>query len=81
MILITEFHLFLYSPILAYDKLVGDGSEDVTVFASSQKALSFLRKYYDSSYGVFPHLTAIIDVKDGVSEKDLIIMLIVSFYS
>jgi hypothetical protein len=40
--------------------------KNVTVFASSGPSLSFLRKYYDEDFGVFPYLTAIIDVEDGV---------------
>lgn len=51
----------------SYSQLIqSSNGDDITVFASSQTSLSFLRKYYDQSYGVFPHLTAIIDVKDGV---------------
>jgi len=44
------------------DKLTGD----LTVFSSSQTKVSPLRKYYDSqNKHIYPHLTAIIDVKDG----------------
>jgi len=39
---------------------------NVTVFASSGQSLSFVRKYYDEGVGVFPYLTAIVDVQDGV---------------
>ena len=40
----------------------------ITVHSSSQYALSFLRLYIDREQNfIFPHLTAIIDVKDGVS--------------
>jgi hypothetical protein len=39
----------------------------ITVHSSSQYALSFLRLYIDREQNfIFPHLTAIIDVKDGV---------------
>lgn len=40
---------------------------NITVHAASQTSLSFLRTYYqrDLDY-VFPHLTAIVDVKDGI---------------
>ncbi|KAL7489282.1 hypothetical protein ACHAW6_014867 [Cyclotella cf. meneghiniana] len=42
-------------------------SEATHVFASSQSALSFLRRYYDiTSQRLYPYLTAIIDVRDGV---------------
>jgi hypothetical protein len=41
---------------------------NVTVFASSGQSLSFVRKYYDEGVGVFPYLTAIVDVQDGVSD-------------
>eukprot|EP00804_Cyclotella_cryptica_P014456 CCRYP_004784-RB/>CCRYP_004784-RB protein AED:0.32 eAED:0.32 QI:669/1/1/1/0.5/0.66/3/606/213 len=42
-------------------------SEATHVFASSQTSLSFLRRYYDTtSQKVYPYLTAIIDVRDGV---------------
>jgi len=57
---------------VAYNSLVQKGDEnDISIFAASQKSLSFLRKYYDSNYGIFPHLTAIIDVRDGVSMKSI----------
>lgn len=47
---------------------VDDGlSGNITVHTQSQSSLSFLRRYYDDQTGrVFPHLTAIIDVTDGV---------------
>ncbi len=51
----------------AYKSMVQNSNKNKSVFVSSQKALSFLRWYHDSTFGVFPHLTAIIDVKDGVS--------------
>lgn len=58
------FSLFL----LAYVQLVQSNFyTNVTAFASSQTSLSFQRKYYEKSVGVFPYLTAIIDVVDGVS--------------
>eukprot|EP00558_Chaetoceros_sp_UNC1202_P007875 CAMPEP_0197246124 /NCGR_PEP_ID=MMETSP1429-20130617/10680_1 /TAXON_ID=49237 /ORGANISM="Chaetoceros sp., Strain UNC1202" /LENGTH=239 /DNA_ID=CAMNT_0042706729 /DNA_START=18 /DNA_END=737 /DNA_ORIENTATION=+ len=51
----------------SYQSLVrmSQNNKDVTVFASSQTSLSFLRKYYDTKFGIFPHLTAIIDVHKG----------------
>ncbi|KAL7534151.1 hypothetical protein ACHAXR_005674 [Thalassiosira sp. AJA248-18] len=37
------------------------------IFAASQSSLSFLRRYYDkTAERIFPYLTAIIDVRDGV---------------
>ena len=48
---------------------VFDGSGNVTIHVASQKVLSFQRMFYSQSGGVgriFPHLTAIIDVKKGV---------------
>jgi hypothetical protein len=40
---------------------------NITVFAASQQMLSFLRVYYDpKEYRIYPFLTAIIDVKNGV---------------
>jgi hypothetical protein len=64
--------LFLFTAVLshflAFVKLVEpDFYSNVTAFASSQTSLSFQRKYYDKDVGIFPYLTAIIDVVDGVS--------------
>lgn len=43
------------------------GSNATHIFAASQSSLSFLRRYYDrTSNRIYPYLTAIIDVKDGV---------------
>ncbi len=54
--------------MIAYNTFVKQGSgKDIVIFTSSQKKLSYQRKYYDSNFGIFPHLTAIIDVKNGVS--------------
>ncbi len=64
---------------LAYRSMVQSGNKNKSVFVSSYKALSFLRWYYDSAFGIFPHLTAIIDVKDGVSVI-IIVWHIVNFY-
>lgn len=53
----------------SYNSLVKSttsSNTNVTVFASSQKSLSFVRKYYDADFGVFPYLTAVINVKKGV---------------
>lgn len=59
----------------SYKKLVQDKNvaglsgliDDITVFSSSQSKVSPLRKYYDSTNNrIFPHLTAIISVKDGI---------------
>jgi len=45
----------------------GDVVDPITIFASSQTSISFLRRYYDQEgKRIFPHLTAIIDVKDGI---------------
>ena len=42
-------------------------SEATHIFAASQSRLSFQRKYYDTSDSfVYPYLTAIIDVEQGV---------------
>lgn len=43
-------------------------NDDAThIFAASQTSLSFLRRYYDkTSDRIYPYLTAIIDVKDGI---------------
>lgn len=56
----------------SYTKFVKDKSvvtgldNDITVFSSSAAGVSQLRKYYDSEKKhIFPHLSAIIDVKDG----------------
>lgn len=46
-----------------------NGSNNVTIHVSSQKTLSFQRIFYTPTSGtgrVYPYLTAIIDVKDGV---------------
>lgn len=50
----------------SYKSLVESRNIDVSVFASSQQSLGYLRMYYDTTFGIFPHLTAIIDVKDGI---------------
>ncbi|EED87213.1 predicted protein [Thalassiosira pseudonana CCMP1335] len=43
------------------------GSDATHIFASSQTALSFLRRYYDTTtQHIYPYLTAIIDVRDGL---------------
>jgi len=43
------------------------GSEATHIFTSSQSSLSFLRRYYDTTtQHLYPYLTAIIDVRDGV---------------
>lgn len=49
----------------SYKSLVQNANKNISVFSSSHKALSFLRRYHDTGFGIFPHLTAIIDVKDG----------------
>mmetsp|Transcript_17126 Transcript_17126/g.20903 ORF Transcript_17126/g.20903 Transcript_17126/m.20903 type:complete len:253 (+) Transcript_17126:84-842(+) len=76
----VEYNRYSFKPIAdefsrftlpgSYKSLVqnSDVNEDITVFTSSQTSLSFLRKYYDTTYGIFPHLTAIIDVKNGVAQ-------------
>lgn len=66
--LLTFILIFAFIPT-AYEQLVRDDtiSANITVFASSQTSLSFLRKFYDKEFGVFPYLTAIINVQDGVS--------------
>mmetsp|Transcript_16193 Transcript_16193/g.44862 ORF Transcript_16193/g.44862 Transcript_16193/m.44862 type:complete len:264 (-) Transcript_16193:665-1456(-) len=40
---------------------------NVTVHVASQRAISMQRIYYDNGNEIFPHLTAVIDVKDGVA--------------
>ena len=64
---INHFRHILIS--LAFKSLVQDdaSAQNVTVFGSSQQSVSFLRMYYEKNVGIFPHLTAVIDVKDGVS--------------
>ena len=59
---------------IAYDYLVNNDeqleADDITIHVNSQKGLSFLRKYYDRKLDrIYPYLTAIIDVKDGVSNE------------
>mmetsp|Transcript_50760 Transcript_50760/g.122404 ORF Transcript_50760/g.122404 Transcript_50760/m.122404 type:complete len:318 (-) Transcript_50760:1562-2515(-) len=39
---------------------------NITVHSESQTALSFQKQYFDGSDRIFPYLTAVIDVKDGV---------------
>ena len=47
-------------------------NSNVTVFTSSQNSISFLRTLYDRANGhVYPHLTAIIDVDNGVRKFQL----------
>jgi hypothetical protein len=42
-------------------------SKNITAGVASQDQLSFLRRYFDFELGlIYPYLTAIIDVKDGV---------------
>lgn len=52
----------------SYEQLIRDNNmnANITLFASSQTSVSFLRKFYDRDVGVFPYLTAIINVQDGV---------------
>lgn len=58
---------FSHMHVVGSYETVIESNEDKHVFVASQKAISFLRKYYDSSSEfIFPHLTAIIDVKDGI---------------
>ena len=55
---------------VAFKSLVQENAgtaQNITVFGSSQQSVSFLRMYYQKNVGVFPYLTAVIDVKDGVS--------------
>jgi hypothetical protein len=60
--------------ITAYADLVGNPASDsiwfgknITLGVASQDSLSFLRRYFDSSLErVYPYLTAIVDVKDGI---------------
>jgi hypothetical protein len=72
----TDYRRFSFAPQADdYSRFVVDESymqlvqsnfyTNVTAFASSQTSLSFQRKYYEKSVGVFPYLTAIIDVVDG----------------
>lgn len=54
----------------AYKDLILDSNiykDRVSIHVASQKALSFIRRYYDESEGkIYPYLTAILDVRDGV---------------
>ena len=64
-----SFHSYEYTNhvTLAYEAYSNE-NEDKHIFVASQTAVSFLRKYYDATLDhIFPHLTAIIDVEDGVS--------------
>ncbi|CAB9508578.1 expressed unknown protein [Seminavis robusta] len=48
---------------------VYNGNNNVTIHVASQKVLSFQRIFYDPNQGsgrVYPHLTAIIDVRKGI---------------
>mmetsp|Transcript_27032 Transcript_27032/g.40003 ORF Transcript_27032/g.40003 Transcript_27032/m.40003 type:complete len:238 (-) Transcript_27032:158-871(-) len=49
----------------SYKSMLSDSQENFSVFASSHKKLSFLRWYSDKEFGIFPRLTAIVDVRDG----------------
>jgi hypothetical protein len=40
--------------------------KNITVHVASQQALSFQKRYYDSFDKIYPHLTAVIDVSQGV---------------
>jgi len=55
----------------AYNAIVTQGvtnSENSTVHVASGTSVSFLRHYYEKeTKRIYPHLTAIIDVNDGVS--------------
>eukprot|EP00979_Chaetoceros_neogracilis_P005481 scaffold996_cov271-Chaetoceros_neogracile.AAC.18 len=68
----TEYKRFSFAPQADdYSRFVVEDyittkHTNVTTFASSQTALSFQRMYFDSLLGVFPYLTAIVDVVDGV---------------
>ena len=63
-------HSFIHSFIhrTAYRDLVLNANPtNITVFAAAQTSLSFQRMYYDPEFGIFPYLTAIVDVQNGVS--------------
>ena len=70
----TSFAKTFLATLPAYEQLVvsqttGDSvlNGNITVFAASQQMLSFLRVYYDpKEFRIYPFLTAIIDVKQGV---------------
>jgi len=41
--------------------------DEVSVHVASQDAVSFIRRYYDEGEGkIYPYLTAILDVTDGI---------------
>lgn len=45
----------------------GLGSDSTHIFAASQSSLSFLRRYHDKTTSrIYPFLTAIVDVRDGI---------------
>jgi hypothetical protein len=54
----------------AYDSIVRQGffnTNGTQIFAASQQALSFQRRYYDATTNmIFPYLTIIVDVVNGV---------------
>jgi len=55
-----------YNRLIQKSDVKGLGN-DLSVHVSSQNSLSFLRLFYDSASNlIFPYLTAIIDVEDGV---------------
>lgn len=67
--ILTSFHPSL-SYYTAYDAIVSKGffnTNATQIFAMSQAALSFQRRYFDATTNfIFPYLTIIVDVVDGV---------------
>src|SRR5210317_2452400 len=65
-------HRFIHPSLIytAYDTIVSKGffnTNATQIFAMSQAALSFQRRYFDATTNfIFPYLTIIVDVVDGV---------------
>jgi hypothetical protein len=65
-------HRFIHPSLIytAYDAIVSKGffnTNATQIFAMSQAALSFQRRYFDATTNfIFPYLTIIVDVVDGV---------------
>jgi hypothetical protein len=59
-----------FEQLVAFQDTTGIGAyfigSNITVSAQSQKALSFQKRYYDGFEKIYPYMTVIIDVEDGV---------------
>lgn len=68
--LLTPTSALVISSSTAYRSIVGGNffnGNATQIFAASQSALSFQRRYYDATTNfIFPYLTIIVDVVDGV---------------